>query len=94
MCTEDFKNVSIRARVAFSICCLEKMIKHYQLQHLDWSFILGLLWSYTDTNPGSWHENLTECIPNGVLKDSDELSDLEFLDENQFRELHETIFRK
>ncbi len=55
----NFINVSIRGRVGFSILCLENSISFFELPNLDWSLILKLLWSYTDSNVGLWHEKLS-----------------------------------
>jgi hypothetical protein len=65
----NFRNISIRGRVAYGICCLENAIRHYNLEHLDWSFILELLWSYTDQNIGRWHEFMSECSADSILEE-------------------------
>ncbi|WP_259016787.1 hypothetical protein [Emticicia fluvialis] len=89
----DFKRISIRGRVAFSIVCLENSIKHFQLSELEWDFLLKLLWNYTSINMGTWHYQVAECIPRGVLNDTDDLSDLDFLSETQFWSLNQ-LYKK
>lgn len=53
---QEFNKISIRGRVAYGIVCLEEAIKKYSLEHLDWDFMLKILWSYTNGNVGKWHE--------------------------------------
>jgi hypothetical protein len=66
---EVFKNLSIRARVAYGICCLEEAIKYYCLLESDWDFMMNLLWTYTNKNIGKWHEIMAECSPDSVLEE-------------------------
>lgn len=86
---EKIEQISIRGRVAFAILCLELAIKHFKLETLNWKFLLGLLWSYTNSNVGRWHEVLSECIPNSVLVDDFVKEEMELLTEDQFNELRE-----
>ncbi|WP_188315914.1 deoxyribonuclease V [Chitinophaga agrisoli] len=67
----DFKDLAIRARVAFGICCLEYAISHFQLEELNWALILPLLWSYTaDTvNTAIWGDQIAERMPSAILSD-------------------------
>lgn len=67
--SEEFKDLSIRARVAYGICCLESAINYYNINHFDWTFILDVLWSYTNGNIGKWHEIMAECSPDSILED-------------------------
>lgn len=88
MKAQDFVNISIRGRMAFAIICLENAIKHFKLDETQWIFIYKMLWRYTNTNVGKWHEQMAECTPNGVLNSTDDLSDLEFLNETEFWEIN------
>jgi hypothetical protein len=69
MKAKEFEKISMRARVAYGICCLENAIKYYNLSHLSWTFILNVLWSYTNKNVGRWHELMSECSPDSILEE-------------------------
>lgn len=89
----EFENISMRARVAFGILCLENAIKYYQLDHLNWSFINKLLWSYTNSNVGRWHEIMSEATPFGVLGETEYLDDLDNISVEEFRQLEDLYKR-
>ncbi|HEY9009344.1 MAG TPA: hypothetical protein VIM75_24575 [Ohtaekwangia sp.] len=88
MKSQEFTNISIRGRVAFAILCLEKAIIHFGFDIYDWSFVLNLLWSITNTKLGSWHYPLAECTGRSIINDEGHLDDLEFLTKEKFWELN------
>lgn len=65
------EDLSIRARVAFAIECLEKLINKEANSDFNWEeSLLSKLWSYTSTNNlGYWHYLIGESIPWAVLED-------------------------
>ncbi|WP_064196771.1 MULTISPECIES: hypothetical protein [Emticicia] len=69
----EFFYVTIRGRFAFSVCCIEKAIEHFKLEHLDWSELFELFWRYPISDKikdlALWHEKEMECIPSCVLED-------------------------
>jgi hypothetical protein len=83
-----FNLISIRARVAFAILCLENTIQHFKKENLEWSFIYKLLWSYTIGKVGSWHYPMAEATPRSILFDAkyDE-KEMEFLNEDEYNQL-------
>lgn len=90
---ENFKEVSIRGRVAFAILCLENAIFHFGFDKYDWSFILGQLWSVTNSKLGTWHYPLSECTGRSIINDEDNIDDLEFLTKERFWELN-SLYKK
>ena len=44
----EFKNISIRGRMAFGIICFEHALKHLNYDFEDWDIILKELWSFTE----------------------------------------------
>ena len=44
----QFKNLSIRGRVAYSICCLENALEHYGITGEGWKYLLRRMWTYTE----------------------------------------------
>jgi hypothetical protein len=78
----DMKLISIRARVAFAILCLENAIKQSKKENLDWSFMIGKV--------GDWHYPMAESTPRSVLFDAryDE-KDMDFLTEEDCIHLKE-----
>lgn len=43
----DFEKISIRATVAYAICCLENALEYYNLNGEGWNFLLRQMWRYT-----------------------------------------------
>lgn len=85
---EKIKDLSIRARVAFSILCLEAFIKFLNYDISKWNLILSELWKYTNTNVGKWHENISEMTPFSINeKIAFELKGCENIDESKHDEL-------
>jgi hypothetical protein len=85
----DFKEVSIRGRVAYEIMCVENAISFFRLEDLNWDFVLDLMWSYTNEDVGAWHYPMGEAMPWTVLSNSDYHSHMmEIITEDQFFELY------
>lgn len=93
MKAKEFTNISIRGRVAYAVLCLEKAIVHFGFDKYDWSFVLNLLWSITNTKLGSWHYPLAECTGRSIINDEGNLEDLEFLTKDKFWELNK-LYKK
>lgn len=55
----DFKDISRRAIVAYSICCLESAMKFYGCKGAGWNVLLNNLWKFTQLD-----ENDTDGINN------------------------------
>jgi len=83
----EFKEISIRGRVAWCILCLENAIKFYGLEDLNWDFIFSLLWSYTNGKVGNWHYPMAEAMPASILTTPYSKRDMENLTESQYDEL-------
>ena len=60
---EKFNNLSIRARAAYGILCLESFINHLGYNADKWLIITDELWKFTNSNPGIWHEYMSEMTP-------------------------------
>lgn len=88
---EDFKMISIRGRVAYSIRCLENVLIQYKCNTDKWIFILEKLWSYTDIDFfDDWHYCMAELIPESVLESEDyQPDDFDFITESQFKEAYQ-----
>lgn len=89
MTGEDFKNITIRGRVAFAICCLENAIEFYNFQKLNWSLLLDFLWRYPLANEirglAEWHQNEAECIAFCIMDQKPfEQSYFEFITKDQY----------
>lgn len=90
MSQKDFKMISIRGRVAYSIKCLENALFHYKCNTNSWIFILEKLWSYTDIEFfDDWHYCMAELIPESILETEDyEANDFDYITESQFKETY------
>lgn len=71
----QFKNISIRGRVAYAICCLENALEFYNIKGAGWNWYLSKLWWYTELPTKSdpaidncyqaerWHSVIRELSP-------------------------------
>lgn len=89
---DDFKNITIRGRVAYAICCLENVIEFYSFQKLDWNLLLDFLWRYpmakNISNLADWHENEAECIAFCIMDELPyEKCGFEFITKDQYLNL-------
>lgn len=58
----QFKKISIRGCVAYSICCLENALEHYNLKGDGWNFLLKKLWWYTELR-AYCDPSINNCYP-------------------------------
>ncbi len=79
---DDFENISIRGRVAYLLCSLEKLLIHHNAEPDDWNWVLEKLWTYTELE---WLDDwmfmasamLPECILAGGPKKHDLITESE-----------------
>ncbi len=89
---DDFKNISIRGRVAYLLCSLEKLLVHHSAKTGDWEWILGKLWQYTDMEwLDDWADVATELLPECILECEPEEFDL--ITESEYHDLRELYSR-
>ena len=80
---------TIRARMAFGICCIENALEKSGIVNAGWQEVFDLLWRFPTAEEirdlGSWYENEQEGIPYCVL---DEVpykdAHFEYLSEEQY----------
>jgi len=84
-----FFNVSIRGRVAFSLCCITALIERLKKDDLDWEFLLEKLWEYTSNKYlDDWHDEASEYIPSVIMQyERYNADDFEFITEDLFNRL-------
>lgn len=89
MNVEDFKNISIRGRVAYGIACLERALLVYHCQNSMWNSVLEKLWSYTSVKYlDDWYYEIAEYLPDSISETTEYISsEFEFLSEEQFNDL-------
>lgn len=81
------ENISIRGRVAYTICLFEKYLIYNNCNVKEWINILEKLWSYTNTEYlDDWMYEMAEYMPNSVLEDSYE--GCEYISHKEFEELN------
>lgn len=84
---KDFNTISIRGRVAYAVCCLELAIKKFESKSSIWDFLVGKLWTFTDTKDiAAWQEMLAECIP-GVILGGNDYDDFELITKAEVKKL-------
>lgn len=84
---EDFKNISIRGRMAYLICSFEKLLLYYNCDIDEWRWILEKLWTYTNIKYlDDWMYETAEYMPNSILNDS--MDDVEYITEDIFKYLY------
>ena len=82
---EIFLTLSIRARVAYGILCLEQTLQKLGYDYNHWQFLLDTLWSYTYSNPGAWHMIAAEITPLSIVENSEYNSiDFECITQEQY----------
>jgi len=65
----DFTLISIRGRVAFSICCFENTLKYFNYDTSNWRTVLERLWTYTNIEFfDDWHYPIAEILPECILE--------------------------
>jgi len=82
-------NISIRGRVAFSLCCLTTLIRSFKIDDLEWEFLIAKLWEYTSTNRlDNWHMELAEYMPGSILEyDRYDGNNFEYITSDEFNRL-------
>jgi hypothetical protein len=74
---KNIQSLSIRARVAYGILCLENVLKQNVPLKADWQMILDKFWLFTQLEyVDEWLYIVSEIMPGSILDDlySDELS--------------------
>lgn len=72
-----FADVSIRGRVAYGIRCLESFIERNRCLSEEWSSVLSLLWSYTDSPLDKWQEAVSRLVPRCLMEMSGDTEELQ-----------------
>ena len=82
----DFKNISIRGRMAYLLCTFESILNFYNCEKEKWCWILEKLWQYTSMEYlDDWMYMMAEYMPESILEDK--MEDIEFITENEIKEL-------
>ena len=73
---DDFKNISKRAVVAYSLCCLENALEFYNNRGDGWNVLLSYLWKFTqleetDTDAVKSWFGLYDLLPNSFARPYD-----------------------
>lgn len=86
----DFKNISLNGRVAFSISCFENTLLTLNYNINDWRIVLECLWEFTSIQYlDDWSDKVGEIIPDNLLEfKTYEEHDFEYLDEKSFEYLY------
>lgn len=87
---DAFKNISLRGRVSYSICCFENTLFYLKYNVEDWKIVLEYLWKFTNIKYlDDWNGILSEIIPENLLEfKSYEAHEFEYLDEETFKYLY------
>lgn len=91
MLDKRFKTISVRGRVSYGICCLEKVLIYYKCSLEKWKWILEKLWQYTDIEYlDDWYYEIAEFLPDSILEDTHyKTEEFEYLSETEFYSLVE-----
>ena len=86
----DFYNISIRGRVAYSICCLENVIIFFRYDESKWEILLRYLWTYTTIDfIDTWQDISSELLPETIMEFSKYNNDYEYIREDEFYKLYD-----
>jgi len=87
-----FYNISIRARFAFTVLCLENAIKMLNQKNSLWELVLANVWSLTSMKfVDEWLYKISRIMPSSILEDDYE--DNDEISYSQYNEL-KTLYLK
>lgn len=79
----EFRNISIRGRMAYLLCSFKKLLMYYNCTIDDWKIILEKLWKFTSVEYfDDWMYEIAEYLPNSIMEDG--LEDVEYISEEEF----------
>ena len=82
----DFKEISIRGRMAYQLCIFEKILIFFKCEKKDWNWVLERLWQYTCIEYlDDWMYEIAEYMPESVMEDNTE--EIEFITQNELKKL-------
>lgn len=83
---EQFKNISMRGRVAYGILCLESTLNSEEKFSKGWKLVLERLWSYTEIKYlDEWQDKTLEILPSSIMEiENFEEEDLEYVSQTEF----------
>lgn len=85
----NFKDISIRGRVAYCISCFENVLLYYGCDKEKWKFVLEQLWSFMNVKyVDAWFYETAEILPECILEDKYDEASYEFIDMKMFNELY------
>lgn len=65
---QQFKQISIRGRLAFGAKCIESYLGQYNIMHRLLNKVLDVIWEFTTSNQlDKWDEKVNDFIPDSVL---------------------------
>ena len=86
----NFKDISIRGRVAYCISCFENVLLYYGCDKEKWKFVLEQLWSFMNVEyVDDWFYQTAEILPECILEDKYDEDPYEFIDKRMFYELYQ-----
>lgn len=66
---EQMKQISLRGRVAYGICCFENVLITLEYDLNDWRNVLNYLWQFTNIQYlDNWNEIIVELIPENLME--------------------------
>lgn len=86
----DFKDISLRGRVAFAISCFENTLLSLNYNVNEWKPVLEYLWGFTSIRYlDDWNDIVAEIMPENLLEfRTYEEHEFEVLDEENFKYLY------
>ncbi len=86
----DFKNISLKGRVAYVISCFENVLLSLKCDISNWKMVLEYMWQFTSSQDlEAWNVQMAEIIPENLFEfKTFEEHDFEYLEEIQFKYLY------
>ncbi len=85
-----FINISLRARVAFAILCLENAIDHFDLPKNKWQIVLKKLWELTSMKyVDEWLYSVSKIMYSSILEDNYSEEWKQYLSISEYMQLRE-----
>jgi hypothetical protein len=86
----DFATISIRARVAFAILCLESAVEKISKKNPTWEIVFTKLWAFTSiAHVDEWLYQISIVMPSSILEDTyEENKEISLADFNSLKSLY------
>ena len=90
---KEFEKISIRGRMAYLLCMLEKLLLYYGCKKDEWSWVMKKFWNYTSVQYfDDWIYEISEYMPENIKSDEfEEFEEITFDEYIRLKKLYENL---